>query len=514
MINFSNKNTALHTVLGTILVSPPVRGGFRWGFLLLLISFFACRKEPVYISTNANLKFSRDTLRFDTVFTSLGSATRSIKVFNPYDKALKINKIYLENGEKSIFNLNIDGVSGDSQQDIEIPAKDSIYIFAEVTINPNNANNPFILNENIIFETNGNVQKVVLEAWGQNANYIPNKDFKGEASAIISDVIWDDPKPYVIYGTLVIDNAKLTIAAGTRVYIHGGLVKKVNDKNEKFVYGDGIVIVRNGGSIETQGTKDKPVLIGGDRLEKDFENTPAQWNLIYIAPNASGKFSYTTIKNSSFGVFVDSTATADFYFSKIYNTAGPGIFARQANVKADNCLIYNNGSNSFQAEQGGNYELTYCTLANYGNNQGSLLLANSICIKKDNAGNCIQRVYADLNATVENCIVTSSQKDAIAFSQSDKAAFNYTFSNNVVRVEKLIDANAYPTFLTQKCKDCINYTGAGRLFKSIDKDNYRLDTLSVAEQKAKPIVGFDFDLDGVPRDAQKPDIGAYEFKPK
>jgi nitric oxide reductase activation protein len=52
------------------------------------------------------------------------------------------------------------------------------------------------------------------------------------------------------------------------------------------------------------------------------------------------------------------------------------------------------------------------------------------------------------------------------------------------------------------------------LFKNVDRDDYHLDTLSVAEQKAKPIAGFDFDLDGVPRDAQKPDIGAYEYKPK
>ncbi len=481
--------------------------------VVCLVTFFSCRKETIYLESDATLKFSRDTLRFDTVFTSVGSATRSFKIFNPYDKALKINKIYLEKGTTSIFNLNIDGISGDDQKDIEIPAKDSIYVFAEVTINPNDANNPFILNENIIFETNGNTQKVVLEAWGQNANYIPNKNNKGEAAAITSNTTWDDPKPYVVYGILVIDNATLTIAAGTRVYIHGGLVRKIDEKNRKTIYGDGIIVAQNGGRIETQGTKEKPVLIGGDRLEKDFANTPAQWNLIYIAPTASAKFSYTTIKNSSFGVFVDSTATADFYFSKIYNTAGPGIYARHATVKVDNCIIYNNGSSSFRVE-GGDYELTYCTLANYGNNSDALLLANYRCIKTDDLGNCIQFVYPELNVKVENCIITSSQRDAINLSQSDKSAFNYAFSNNVVRVEKLLDPKAYPTFLTEKCKNCVNYTGNGKLFKNIDKDDYHLDTLSVAEQKAKPLTDFNFDLDGIPRDAQKPDIGAYEYKPK
>ena len=516
MINFfSSKNTTLDTKLDSTLVSPPFWGGFRRGFfLLLLISFFACRKEPVYISTDAKLEFSRDTLRFDTVFTSLGSATRSIKVFNPYDKALKINKIYLENGEKSIFNLNIDGVSGDSQQEIEIPAKDSIYIFAEVTINPNNANNPFIIDENLVFETNGNTQKVILEAWGQNANYIPNNDAKGNVFTISFDVTWSDPKPYIIYGILLVDNAKLTIPAGARVYVHGGLIKGTTSKNEKFVYNDGMIIVQNGGSIECQGTKTKPVLIGGDRLEKDFENTAAQWNLMYIGTDCSGKFSYTTIKNARIGLFADSTSNVDLYYSKIYNTAGPGIYAKQANIKADNCIIYNNGASSYTAVQGGTHELTYCTLANYGNNSSSLFLSNNNCLKRDDKNNCLQFAYADLNATVQNCIVTSSQRDAIDLSQSDKAAFNYAFSNDVVRVERLLLPTAFPNFLTQKCKDCINYTGTGKLFKSIDKDNYHLDTLSVAEQKAKPIQGFDFDLDGVPRDAQKPDIGAYEYKPK
>jgi hypothetical protein len=482
--------------------------------ILALGSFFACQKEAIYTATDAKVKFSKDTLRFDTVFTSVGSATRLVKIINPYDKTLIISKIYLEKGEKSLFNLNIDGVSGDSQENIEIPAKDSIYVFAEVTINPNDQNNPFILNENIVLETNGTKQNLVLEAWGQNANYIPSNSAKGKVAAITTDQTWNDPKPYIIYGILVIDNAKLTIAAGTKVYIHGGLIKGVTDKNKKFVYNDGMIIVQNGGSIETKGTKDKPVLIGGDRLEKEFAEVPAQWNLMYLGANCTGQFNYTTIKNARLGVFVDSLAKANFYYSRVYNTAGPAIYARQSEIKMDNCLLYNTGSTSFAAEQGGKYDLTYCTLANYGQNSSSLLLSNSYCKVSDQAGKCVQRINEDLYATVKNSIIAGSQKDVIDLIQSDQAVFNYAFDHSIVKVEKLIEPKSYPDFLTKNCTNCINLKVGDRLFKSIDKDIYKLDTLSVAEMKAKPLSGFSFDLEGVPRDPQKPDIGAYEYKPK
>ncbi len=487
---------------------------FIFGLFLFTFAFVACEKESFYTGNDAKLAFSKDTLRFDTVFTAVGSATRSFKILNPYDKTLIVNKIFLEKGEQSIFNLNIDGISGDSQTAIEIPANDSIYVFAEVTINPNDQNNPFILNENIIFETNGVVQKVVLEAWGQNANYIPNKDFKGKIALIDADQIWDDPKPYVIYGTLVIDNAKLTLPAGTRVYVHGGLVKGETEKKEKYVFNDGRIYVINGGSIDAQGTKSKPVLIGGDRLEKDFENTPAQWNLMYFGTGCSANFTYTTVKNSRLGVYADSLAVLDFKYSKIYNTAGPAIYARQAEVTLDNCLMYNNGASSLFLEQGGNTSLTYCTLANYGNNASSLYVSNTFCKRQDDKGNCIQRINFPLNFNAQNCIVASSQRDALDIGQSKDAAMDYAFDHCVLNVEKILEPKNFPDFLTKNCKSCFNFKNSDRLFKSKDFDNYKLDTLSVAEMKAIPIPNFNFDLDGTPRDAQKPDVGAYEYKPK
>ena len=56
--------------------------------------------------------------------------------------------------------------------DIEIYAKDSVFVFVRVTVNPNDQNTPFFVEDKIIFETNDNEQSVLLTAYGQNANYI------------------------------------------------------------------------------------------------------------------------------------------------------------------------------------------------------------------------------------------------------------------------------------------------------------------------------------------------------
>lgn len=480
-------------------------------FLLFVLLFGACREEEFIIDASAKVEFSRDTLRFDTVFTKTGSATRFFKIKNPHSQPIQLSRIYLEKGSASLFNLNVDGVSADLQENINIPAKDSIYVFAEVTIDPNNLDNPFVIAENLLVEVNGNTQRVVLEAWGQNANYIPDNLSKGKIATMTSDQVWNDPKPYVIYGILVVDGCKLTIAAGTRIHVHGGLVKTSGNG----IYSDGMIYVQNGGEILIQGSKDRPVIINGDRLEKEFENIPSQWNLIYFGTGTKADFSYTTIKNSRIGLFADSLSEVRLRYCQIYNTGGPALFGRQAAVQLDNCLMHSNGDRSVVISQGGQFESTYSTIANFGANSPAIELSNAFCKTYDPQGNCIQLLTSPLEARLKNSILNSSQRDAIGFTEVQNAGFNYSFENCIYRVEDLVnpDRGGYTDFFSHSV-DCINLKAGDVLFKKIDADNYRLDTLSVAENRARPISGFDTDLDGVTRDAVKPDIGAYEFKPR
>ncbi len=489
-------------------------GVFQFLSILAIIFIFCwtgCRKDLDFnTDPSAKLSFSVDTLFFDTVFTTQGSATRIIKIFNHDNKPVKISKVYLEKGSGSMFNLNVDGTPGKSVSNVEIEANDSIYVFAEVTINPNDplTISPFVLDENLIFELNGNQQKVVLEAWGQNANYIPNNhNSNGVAitTCQLGNISWNDPKPYVIYGVLLIDSCTLNIPAGTKIYVHGGVAKNVNG-----TYSDGFIYTLTFGKLNITGTKDNPVVIQGDRLEAEFKDVPAQWAGIRIGPSSKGNIiRYAVIKNSIVGVRADSNSQVKIYNTRIYNTSSSGLLGVHATMVAENCLMYNNGGNAFQAEFGGNYFLSYCTLASYNNDQSALSLNNVKCLDVL----CADKLLYGLSADIKNCIITGSQNDEIDLlnGSNNPSDFTLNLKNNVVRVKDLLKANQFPNFLTDICINCINTKPIDHLFKDVNKDNYKLDTLSVAEQKAIPVPTILKDIDDRDRDAVMPDIGSYEY---
>jgi len=497
-------------------------------FLYLFLFAFAmtalfthCDNEEDFITdSSAKLEFSLDTLRFDTVFTALGSATRAFKIYNRNDQPIRISRIYLESGNTARWEINVDGIPGNNQQDVEVLANDSIYLFAEVTIDPNQppSVSPFVIEDRVVFETNGNVQKVNLEAWGQNANYFPSRFNKGIAvrlSCDNSDLVWDDPKPYVIYGAVFVDSCELVIPAGARIYVHGGVAQ-----NDLFggIYNDGVIYVLAGGKISVRGTKDNPVIIQGDRLEESFLDEAGQWNGIYIGRGSRGSvFEYATVRNSRFGVFADSTSDLTLRNAQVYNTSSSGIIGFHSKITAENTLVYNNGSTSVLLVNGGDYNFTYCTIASYGANAAALSMNNFFCYD----ANCEVISTYRLNARFINSIIFGSQSDEIeladAFDRNNAAQFNVQFQDCIVRVDGLVKNNTsqFPDFLENICKPCINATRNDNLFLDENEDNFRLDSLSIADGKAKPIFSprsITIDLEGKDRDAATPDIGAYERK--
>jgi hypothetical protein len=487
---------------------------FLFVTLTLVGIFAACRKQDDYITdSSAKLAFSQDTLRFDTVFTQIGSATRFFKVKNPNNRPIRITKIALSNQADATFNLNVDGIAGRTFQNVEIAANDSIYVFAEVTVNPNAplSVSPFVITNNVVFETNGNIQKIVLEAWGQNANYIPSRFGKGSFTELDcqgSTVVWDDKKPYVIYGILLVGNGVLRIAAGTRVHIHGGFSKNPDIG----LYNDGRIYVLPSAQLKVEGTLAKPVIFQGDRLEKEFKEDAGQWSGIILYRGSIGnEFNNAIIKNSKFGIYVDSAANLNLQYSQIFNTEGAALIGFRGNINAKNCLFHSNGGGTLNTLFGGNYDFNYCTMANLGTTNPALNLGNSYCAAADDAGNCTRRVVGLLNANFTNCLIYGNKEDEIAFANPTKPDnFNFSFKNCIVRVKDLTKTENTPNFFT-KCTDCINAPSGSKVFKKPTEDNYHLDSLSIAFKKAKPIPSILDDLDGKRRDLNTPDIGCYDF---
>lgn len=492
-------------------------------FLVLLLGalFYlsACTRlaDPAS-GDGVQLEFSIDTLRFDTVFTQLGSATRSFKVFNTGRQPVLIDRIHLESGSDSRFRYNVDGLPGAEFTDIRIEAEDSIYVFVEVTVNPDLpvSASPFVIEEHLFFETGSTTRSVLLEAWGQNANYVPSRFNQGGLALLscnFGEVSWDDPKPYVVYGILLIDSCTLNLPAGTRIYVHGGVARAFDEDDETIVYNDGLIYVLPRGKLTVNGTLEEPVIIQGDRLEEGFAEVSGQWVGLRLASKGN-ELEYLILKNSLVGIVVDSAAELTLRNSRIYNTIGAGLIGVHSKITAFNCLFYNNGNRCVQLGYGGDYQFSYCTLASYGVDAPALSLSNGIC--RDPL--CGEFDVYRLNATFRNSIIYGSRKDEVSLSDFTGGAqantFNISIQNSVVRVEELLDPDkgGYPLFLENICTPCLNPAFGSLLFKDPNTErDYRLDSLSVAIGIANPIAGIPNDLGGNMRDATNPDAGCFEW---
>ena len=204
--------------------------------ILALVAVSCKKHNQINPDSNLKLEFSADTVLFDTVFTSLGSTTHELMIYNRHSDDLQISSIRLVQGDGSPFRLNLDGESATEIYDKVIPAKDSLFSFLRVTINPNDLNTPFVVEDELEFVTNGNTQTVKLLAWGQNANYIVadkvvNIGGQPYPYHIVADslqtTVWTKEKPYVVYGYALINSyGTLRIEEGTRIYCHqnGGIL--------------------------------------------------------------------------------------------------------------------------------------------------------------------------------------------------------------------------------------------------------------------------------------------------
>lgn len=495
-------------------ISTDNKRSFFVACLLAWVLFnHSCTKEEFITDRGAGLAFSTDTLTFDTVFTARGSATRYFKIYNRHSKYIRINRIWLESESQSFFRMNVDGIAGNEAVDVEIPPEDSIYVFFEVTVDPDDpvSVSPFVINDMVNFETNGNRQSVLLEAWGQNANYLPNRFSAGRQNLYtcnFNEWVWDDPKPYVLYGVLVVDSCTLVMPAGTQVYVHGGFGRTQGGDP----YNDGVLYIFRNGRLKIEGTKDAPVVIQGDRLEEEYQEISGQWGRIQLGPLSQGhQINYAEIKNGIIGLLVDSLAEATIKNTRIYNTSSSALAAYNSRIIAENCLFHSSGANNVTFILGGNYSFSYCTLANYGTSTESLSASNFTCL--DGAIPCNQPAAAPLNMTFRNSIIYGSSRDVIALidgvGEQDPSFFRYRFINCIVRVDELLDEGGHPDFF-ENCEPCLNGDNETLLFADPDENDYHLDSLSVAIELARPIININQDLEGNDRDPDRPDAGCYE----
>lgn len=451
--------------------------------ILSCLFFISCKKDSFITSSNARLSTSVDSLKYDTVFTSVGSITQSFKINNLNDQKLLLSKIKLMGADTSAFTININGHATSEVNNIEVAANDSIYIFVTVNINPTATNLPFIIQDSIQIQYNGNTRFVQLQAYGQNAHFL-----KGETLA--TNTNWLNDKPYVILDSFKIpEGLRLNISKGCKVYFHANAPMIVD------------------GRLTVTGTKDEKVIFAGDRLDEEYKVLPASWPGIYFreASNNSN-FIFAVIKNAYQAIVaVGSSATTkvNLHQTIIDNAYDAGILCVASTVKADNTLISNCGKN-IALFLGGTYAFTNCTVASYGNNFISHKDPVLTVVNYDAQDNT-----ADMTVNFTNCIFwgdNGSVKDEVVIGKKGTTPFTVAFTNCIYKAEST-DADSFFT-ASKKNQD--------PLFDSVDvtKNYYDFHTASksnapgVDSGVSTPL--FSVDLDNNARQNGIEDIGAYE----
>lgn len=316
--------------------------------ILSMMLFAACNKEEEFITdANAKLSFSKDSVLFDTVFTSVGSTSRRLKIYNPNEKAMLVDAIRLSGGNASPFSLNINGQATAMLNSLKINGKDSVNLFVKVNINPSTSYLPFIVQDSIIFYFNGKQRSIPLVAYGQNAIFINN-------STISKNTNWDSKLPYIIYKSITVaENTNLTISPGTKVLFHGNSTMSIK------------------GTLTAIGTAKDSIVFTSDRLEQMYANESGQWNGLHFYPESKNSvLNYTVIKNGIAGITVDSLSLNSqpkliLANSIVKNMEVVGFLGYQTELTAFNNLFFNCGQYLLYAAGGGKYNIKQNTFAGY-----------------------------------------------------------------------------------------------------------------------------------------------------
>ncbi len=454
---------------------------------LLFIATNSCKKDSFITSADARLRFSADSIKFDTVFTRTGSVTQSFKIVNENDQPLKLSSVKLMGGTASAFKININGIAAGEVNNIDIAANDSIYVFVKVLVNPSAANLPFIISDSISLQYNGNQRWVQLQAYGQNAHFL-------NSSTISSNTSWPNDLPYVIQGSLrIAADVSLTISAGTKVYAHANAPILVD------------------GTLTVNGTLSNKVIFNGDRLDDPYKFLPASWpGIIFRTSSKNNRILFAEIKNAYQALVVDApSANANpkliLQQTIIDNAYNAGLLCINSSVQAENILISNSANNIF-IESGGNYSFTHCTAASYSNNfiphkTPVLSVANYTTQTGNPATQNLQAIFTNCifwgdNGFVENEVIVNKQ---------GSNPFNVTFRNILY---KAADIPANSTIQ-------LSLQNQDPLFDSIDISNHYYDF----RQKNNPLAagvnkgiatGLLKDLDDNNRNVGLPDMGCYE----
>jgi hypothetical protein len=479
---------------------------------LSFLLFYACREDEP-LSNDIELGFSADTVYFDTLLSTLGSVTQYFLIYNQYNEPVEIEKILLARGRDSYFRLNLDGDQGDEFSKVRIPAKDSLFMFVEATIDKLDENNPLLIKDSVLFITGSGTQDVKLIAYGQDVHVYNGEIFKSQK--------WTKDKPYLIINSAALDsNEVLTIEPGTQIFL--------TSTSSLVVWG----------SIKATGTFEEPIIFSGARFDGRFEESAGQWRTIYIGGRSKDNLlEHVIIKNATAGIQVGHPENKDqpdieLRNCMILNSSSLGIFAFNAAIDAYNTVIADCGALALYIQMGGRYNFYHCTVSNISAYYPDFL-ADSDYKGRYNPSvfftnfyhwydlDMDYRVYevtypVDLKINFINSIIYGIRDNEIFFDSIPDADLDYSFNHCLLKLPE----DSVISFDSTKLTSLILNRDPGFVNDSISLGEYDFSLTGTSPAKntgslelIRDIPQLEYDFTGYLRSTDnQPDLGAYEYK--
>jgi hypothetical protein len=497
-------------------------------FIGILISVCSCRSDFETIPSTGDLTFSKDTIYLDTVFTNIGSSTYRLKVYNKSKNDITIPTIQLAKGMNSKYRMTVDGMQGNNGKifkNVDLLAKDSLYIFIETTANIADANPAdFLYTDQIQFDNGANLQKIELVTLIQDAIFLYPKRFADGTTETLpigdqkiegffldendavngNELHFKNTKPYVIYGYAAVPSGKtVTFDAGSRVHFHA---------NSGLIVSNAASINVNGAASTTD-KLEKEVIFEGDRLEPDYSDVPGQWGTIWLTNGSTNNnLNHLTIKNATIGLLIQNNdgTTVNIKNTQIYNCSNYGILAQTAKINGENLVINNAGQAGLACSYGGNYKFTHCTFNNNWNSseQVAVFVSNYIT-------GAVPEVKDLTAATFNNCIIYGSYSTEMILNKKTGAAFQYQFNNCLLKFDNV--SNQFTTnpdyqFGTDTAHYNAIILNKDPKFFKVALNKFNIDDTSAAFAKGNSAYVIPIDIMGNNR-TLPPDLGAYQNKP-
>lgn len=457
------------------------------GLVYVAWSLSSCRK-PFNFKETGSLSFSTDSVKFDTIFTTLPSPTRRLVFRNNSGNHLRIKNISLQNGAQSDFRLIINGDAAQSMTDFELAKGDSAYIFISFASNLKDA----LSTDKLIFQTQDQSQSVSLTAFIRDAYFLTD-------TFVACDTTFTKDKAIVVDGPLFVpEGCTLTIQAGTHLYF-------TSRKDESFTPASYLIV---SGTLRVVGTPTDPVIFEGNRLDPDYMEKGGQWLGLYFSKSSSGsEIRHATIKNAIFGIRTDSMAlntqpkvrliqtwirNMEYFGVWMVGYASPS--DQSPVVLAENVLISNCAKHALRVDGGGIAEFRHSTLASYNydfNRKDPLIFLN-------NFGT--QFAYP-LNITFRNSVIHGTEKSEVKLDDAGIAgAFTVLFDHCLLKQEENLPGN-----------DNIYSTEPG--FVNARERDYRPNSSSALIDKGANLSVFTDLANEIRPKLNGYDIGCYEFQP-